>query len=150
MRRLEDFEVHKARADSDADRLNKHIKTTTGALNDLAHEMALKAYTKDCIDLIENKASVDEVRHAISELTREVNIKVSQTEFKNAMTEQNDLTEVLIAENCVGRWIWKSGKARSGLSIPWEIQSTNTCPDNFIWEEGKSHIMTTAPGLYEV
>jgi len=32
--------------------------------------------------------------------------------------------------------------------IPWEIQSINTLPDNFLWEKDKSSILVVAPGLY--
>lgn len=34
--------------------------------------------------------------------------------------------------------------------MPWEEQRVNTCPENFLWEEDKSIILTIAPGLYEV
>jgi len=34
--------------------------------------------------------------------------------------------------------------------VPWEIQLTNTLPDNFLWEKDKGSILTVAPGLYEV
>lgn len=34
--------------------------------------------------------------------------------------------------------------------MPWEVQSVNTCPDNFLWEKEKTSILTVAPGLYEV
>ena len=34
--------------------------------------------------------------------------------------------------------------------MPWEVQSVNTCPENFLWDEDKSAILTVAPGLYEI
>lgn len=30
------------------------------------------------------------------------------------------------------------------------MQSVNTCPENFLWEEDKTSILTVAPGLYEI
>ena len=30
------------------------------------------------------------------------------------------------------------------------MQSVNTCPDNFIWEQNRTSIIAVAPGLYEV
>lgn len=61
------------------------------------------------------------------------------------------MNEALCAQNCVGRWIWKSGevKAPQGL-VPWEVQALNTCPDNFLWDKGKTSVVAVAPGLYEV
>lgn len=40
------------------------------------------------------------------------------------------------------------GKLKNGSLIPWEIQSINTLPDNFLWEKDKSSILVVAPGLY--
>mmetsp|Transcript_23603 Transcript_23603/g.23285 ORF Transcript_23603/g.23285 Transcript_23603/m.23285 type:complete len:127 (-) Transcript_23603:29-409(-) len=34
--------------------------------------------------------------------------------------------------------------------VPWEVQSINTCTDNFLWEKSKSSVVTVAPGLYEL
>lgn len=34
--------------------------------------------------------------------------------------------------------------------IPWDMQMTNTLPDNFLWEKDAEHIIAVAPGLYEV
>ena len=56
----------------------------------------------------------------------------------------------MCAENCSARWLWKSGELQNGFAIPWEIQTINTCPENFLWDEDKSMILTVAPGLYEV
>jgi hypothetical protein len=50
----------------------------------------------------------------------------------------------------VARWLWKSGDLHNGYSVPWEVQSVNTCPENFLWDEDKTSILTVAPGLYEV
>ena len=66
------------------------------------------------------------------------------------MTEQNTINEALCAENCVARWLWKSGDLANGYAVPWEVQSVNTCPENFLWEEDKTIILTVAPGLYEI
>jgi hypothetical protein len=50
----------------------------------------------------------------------------------------------------VGRWYWKSGGLKNHNGVPWEEQNINTCPENFLWEENKTSILTVAPGLYEV
>ena len=34
--------------------------------------------------------------------------------------------------------------------MPWEIQSINTLPDNFLWEKDKTSILVVAPGLYQM
>jgi len=75
---------------------------------------------------------------------------VSIREFRDALTEQGTINEALCAENCVARWLWKSGDLVNGYAVPWEVQSVNTCPENFLWQEEKTAIVTVAPGLYEL
>ena len=60
------------------------------------------------------------------------------------------MNEALCAENCVGRWIWKSGDLQGQGFVPWEVQAINTCPDNFLWEKNKSALVLAAPGLYHI
>lgn len=50
--------------------------------------------------------------------------------YKDDKRKESAILDILIKENVLGRWIWKSGEVRTNNSIPWEIQSTNTSPDN--------------------
>ncbi len=93
---------------------------------------------------------IDDVNKALTEMTEEIGVKTSHREFREALNDQNTINEALCAENCVGRWLWKSGELMNGYAIPWEVQSVNTCPENFIWDEDKTLILTVAPGLYEI
>ena len=80
----------------------------------------------------------------------ETDRKASHDDFKSHVNEQSLLNEALCAENMVGRWIWKSGEVRVGNAVPWEVQTVNTFPDNFLWEREKTAVLTVAPGLYEI
>ena len=60
------------------------------------------------------------------------------------------INDALCSENCVGRWLWKSGQVKNGYAVPWDIQLVNTAPDNFIWEKEKTNIVVVASGLYEI
>ena len=53
-------------------------------------------------------------------------------------------------ENSIGRWLWNSGNNQNNYIIPWESQSVNTSPDNFIWEKDKTFILVNEEGLYEL
>ena len=56
-----------------------------------------------------------------------------------------------MAESCTARWLWKSGNlAANGYAVPWEVQSVNTCPENFLWVADQTTLVTVAPGLYEI
>jgi len=34
--------------------------------------------------------------------------------------------------------------------VPWETQSINTLPENFIWERDKTFILAVSSGLYNI
>ena len=46
--------------------------------------------------------------------------------------------------------MWKSGNIKNNYLIPWESQTVNTSPDNFIWEKEKTFILIKEEGLYEL
>ena len=66
------------------------------------------------------------------------------------MDNQAIINDALCSENCLARWTWKSGQLINGYAIPWEIQTVNTAPDNFIWEKEKTSISVAASGLYQI
>lgn len=43
-----------------------------------------------------------------------------------------------------------TGKTKPGHLVPWNVQSVNTHPDNFVWEKDKATVVVAAPGLYEI
>ena len=69
-------------------------------------------------------------------------------DFRAAMDAQNQINEALCAENCVARYLWKQGRIEQPSLVAWDLQSVNTCPDNFTWK--RACITLAAPGLYEV
>lgn len=66
------------------------------------------------------------------------------------MDNQAIINDALCSENCVARWTWKSGQVKNGYAVPWEIQTVNTAPDNFLWEKEKTSVLIVASGLYEL
>ena len=75
---------------------------------------------------------------------------MTQEAYLSSLESQGVVLEALCAENVIGRWIWKSGDVLAGYAVPWEVQSVNTCPDNFIWEKNNTNILAAAPGLYQI
>ena len=130
--------------------LEAHIKYTRGALEEVGKDMLEKSNIKDVCNLLDQKANIDDVNKALEELHSASEQKVAVEEFRSQVADQAVINEALCAENCVGRWIWKTGEVRSGSAVPWEVQSVNTCPDNFLWEKDKTSVLAIAPGLYEV
>ncbi len=66
------------------------------------------------------------------------------------MDNQTLINDALCSENYVARWTWKSGQLKNGYAIPWESQTVNTAPDNFLWEKEKASVMVVTGGLYEI
>eukprot|EP01022_Parablepharisma_sp_SALTPOND_P008023 TRINITY_DN135086_c1_g1_i1.p1 TRINITY_DN135086_c1_g1~~TRINITY_DN135086_c1_g1_i1.p1 ORF type:complete len:770 (-),score=136.49 TRINITY_DN135086_c1_g1_i1:282-2591(-) len=130
--------------------LDTHALYTKENIEEIKRELSLRANIKDVCALVDIKANVEDVNKGFEDLEKEVVVKADTEELKSALSSQAMINEALCAENCAGRWIWKSGLIKSGYAIPWELQSVNTCPDNFLWEKDKISVLTVAPGLYEV
>ena len=60
------------------------------------------------------------------------------------------MNEILCAENCVARWLWKNGQVIEQEVIKWDMESVNTCPENYQWQQLQGVIYVEAPGLYEL
>ncbi|CAI2386412.1 unnamed protein product [Moneuplotes crassus] len=129
--------------------LQLHIDSTRSSIEDMTKEIFQKAQAKDLLKLDEEKASREEMGRIFQNITRDIQEKVSAQDVKASFDEQALINEALCSENCLGRWVWKSGELKASCLIPWEVQCVNTCPDNFIWEKSTS-IICISPGLYEL
>ncbi|KAI9357689.1 hypothetical protein DFJ73DRAFT_190310 [Zopfochytrium polystomum] len=49
-----------------------------------------------------------------------------------------------------GLWLWRCSNLRHGSAVPWNLESTNTDPDNFLWEQDQHFIKVVEAGLYEI
>lgn len=156
---VEDFDalrvsVEEVRLDvkskSDFREMDRLMKTVRSELDILSKDILQKVNARDICNLIDAKASIEDVNKALKEMHEELDLKASNEEFQTFVNDQSLINEAICAENCTARWIWKSGQLRSGGQIPWEIQSVNTCPDNFLWDRDKTSVVAVAPGLYEV
>ncbi|CAI2386287.1 unnamed protein product [Moneuplotes crassus] len=130
--------------------LQHHIDFTRSSIEDMTKEILQKAQAKDLVKLDDEKVGRDEMERIFQNMTKELQDKVSSQEVKASLDEQALINEALCSENCLGRWVWKSGELKASCLVPWEIQCVNTCPDNFIWEKNKTSIICISPGLYEL
>ena len=90
-----------------------------------------------------NFVDQDDVERMVNDLAASVDDRVCRADYLNAMRSQTEINETLCAETCTARWFWKSGNlSANGCTIPWEQQQINTCPENFIWKEDQSMILT--------
>lgn len=134
-----------------AKEFDQHVHFTRTAIDDLQKELMLRSTIKDVCTLLDQKANVEDVNSTLALVQKEVEKRANEEEIKKALSEQALVNEALCAQNCVGRWIWKSGETKTPNNlVPWEVQALNTCPDNFLWEKSKTSVIAVAPGLYEV
>ena len=134
----------------DISKFNSIISAFNSNFENIHKDMNSKADVKNILDLLKNKIDNDNFNKAIKNLQKEIGTKVNTNDFSNAMDNQAIINDTLCTENNIGRWLWKSGKVKNNLSIPWEIQIINTSPDNFKWEKDKAVINIIEGGLYEI
>ena len=106
--------------------------------------------TKELNKSLNNKLVIENFNKMITEINKKINEKVNTKDFTSALDNQAIINDTLCSENCIGRWLWKSGTNKNNYLIPWESQSVNTSPNNFIWEKDKTFILINEEGLYEL
>ena len=132
----------------------KDFEIQMNSINDyidgIKKTLLLKSNINDVCTLIDQKANLDEVNEKLIEIRKDIDKRGKIEDINSAFNEQALINESLCSENVVGRWIWKSKIIKNGFAIPWESQTINTFPDNFIWEKDKTSILVVAGGLYEI
>ena len=134
----------------DINKFNNIISTFNSNFENIHKDMNSKADVKNVLELATNKLDIDNFNKVIKSIQKDMNSKVNSNDFSNAMDNQAIINDTLCNENNLGRWLWKSGKVKNNLCVPWEIQVINTSPDNFKWEKDKSVIGINEGGLYEI
>jgi len=130
---------------------NECMNITNTNMDNLNKEMLLNINNnKSQINsLLNSKVNIDELNISLNQIKKELNVKVNNIEFKNAMNNQAMINDIICNENQVGRWLWKSNK-KNKLAIPWDIQSVNTAPDNYLWEKNGININVINGGIYQI
>ena len=105
---------------------------------------------KEMFKSLNTKINNDQFNNFVIDINKKLNEKVNITDFTTSLDNQAIINDTLCNENCVGRWFWQSGNVKNNYIIPWENQSVNTSPDNFIWEKDKTFILVNEEGLYEL
>jgi hypothetical protein len=86
---------------------------------------------------MDTKANIEDVNKVLVDVCRELELKASANMLNDALRDQSIVNAGLCADMSFGRWIWRSGKTKTGRGIPWNVQTINSDPDNFVWEKDK-------------
>jgi len=129
--------------------LNNLIEQYTD-VDRMKKELLLKANIKDVMALLEEKADSGDLDRTSDQVNNLMAQKVHIDQYSQALQDQAIINEALLAQNNMARWVWKSGKLKSGHGVPWNVQVLNTAPENYLWEKDRVNIIVVQPGLYEV
>ena len=119
-------------------------------IDNIHNELQTKANINEVLKWLRKKVNIEDINNLINNIKNDINDKINSTEFNNAMNNQALINDILCNENQIGRWLWKSGKMKGTYTIPWDTQTVNTAPDNFIWEKDKNIINVVKGGIYEI
>ena len=129
---------------------NKIVNQFNMNFDTIKNDMNSKANSKEINKILQNTVNNEKLNKIYNDINNKLNEKTNNNDFTTAIDNQAIINDTLCNENCIGRWVWKSGKIKSSYAVPWESQSINTSPDNFIWEKDKTYIMINEDGLYEL
>ena len=102
----------------DFDSINEFFKNQ---FDGLSKEMLLRVQIKDLCTLLDQKSNLTDVNKTLEVVQQEVESCVKRQQLTDALNDQALVNEALCAENCVGRWVWKSGDLQSPNLVPWEV-----------------------------
>ena len=134
----------------DINKFNNIISTFNTNFENIHKDMNSKADIKNILDILKNKLDTDNFNDILNNIKKELGSKTPLADFSSAMDNQAIINDTLCNENNLGRWLWKSGKVKNNLSVPWELQIINTSNENFLWEKDKSIIGIKEGGLYQI
>jgi hypothetical protein len=109
-----------------------------------------KASVSDVCALLDTKAGIEDVNRSLAEISLELDSKAPLAALRAALDRQQAVNDAISLDHAVGRWLWKSGHVKPSGAVPWNVESANSSPDNFVWRKDASAITVAAPGLYSV
>lgn len=87
--------------------------------------------------MLDTKANTDDINKVVVDVCKELDQKALAADLRHALKEQALINAGLCADMSFGRWLWKSGKTKAGRTVPWNVQTINSDPDNYAWDKDK-------------
>ena len=132
----------------DQSKFDAYMQHTTNTLDSMSRDVMMKANIHEMMTYVKSKVSIDEVNKALSAIHDELDTKLTVDEFQTAMNNQHAINDILCKENIVGKWLWSTGTVKKGYIVPWETESVNTSPDNFVWDKESTTVLVNEKGIY--
>ena len=148
IKQIEDFRKE-LKLKLDTNIFNKVINQFNINFENIKKDINSTNNSKEIIKSLQTKTNSEvQINKLFNDIIKKLNDKVNSIDFTTAIDNQAIINDTLCNENCIGRWFWNGGDNKINYAIPWDNQSINTSPDNFIWEKGKPFIIINEEGFY--
>ena len=83
----------------------QNLEVMNEAIGSLTKEMLVKANLQEVLQIVETKEDL-QMEFGLIKNSLAKHVK----DYRGVIEEQAALNEILCAENCVARWLWKNGQ----------------------------------------
>ena len=129
--------------------LNKDIDNIKYEISQIKDSLIMKVDFKELKNYLKGKVDVDDINKALTMINEDLNSKVDNINFQKTLKNQNDINKLICNDYILGKWISTNNEIING-NIKWNIQSVNSSPDNFSWENNNYFISIRNKGIYQI
>jgi hypothetical protein len=129
--------------------LNKDIDNIKYEISQIKDSLIMKVDFKELKNYLKGKVDVDDINKALTMINEDLNSKVDNINFQKTLKNQNDINKLICNDYIMGKWISTNNEIING-NIKWNIQSVNSSPDNFSWENNNYFIFIRNKGIYQI
>ena len=129
--------------------LNKDIDNLKYEISQIKDSLIMKVDFKELKDYLKGKVDVNDINKALTMINEDLNSKVDNNQYQKTLKNQNDINKLICNDYIMGKWISTNNEIING-NIKWNIQSVNSSPDNFSWENNNYFISIRNKGIYQI
>ena len=129
--------------------LNKDIDNLKYEISQIKDSLIMKVDFKELKNYLKSKVDIDDINKALTMINEELNSKVDNSNFQKTLKNQNDINKLICNDYIMGKWISTNNEIING-NIKWNIQSVNSSPDNFSWDNNNYFISIRNKGIYQI
>ena len=129
--------------------LNKDIDNLKYEICQIKDSLIMKVDFKELKNYLKSKVDIDDINKALTMINEELNSKVDNSNFQKTLKNQNDINKLICNDYIMGKWISTNNEIING-NIKWNIQSVNSSPDNFSWDNNNYFISIRNKGIYQI
>ena len=129
--------------------LNKDIDNIKYEISQIKDSLIMKVDFKELKDYLKGKVDVNDINKALTMINEDLNSKVDNNQYQKTLKNQNDINKLICNDYIMGKWISTNNEIING-NIKWNIQSVNSSPDNFSWDNNNYFISIRNKGIYQI